>query len=318
MRRDKTPLRSFHGMLSSSPQMDSLYELIRRISRTEASVLVRGETGTGKELVARAIHDLSSRAAKGFRAVNCATLTPELLASELFGHVKGAFTGAVKDRLGLFRLADGGTLFLDEIAEIPLDIQARLLRVLQEGSFVPLGGSSAVSVNVRIVSATHQALRREVEAGRFREDLTYRIRVVPLFLLPLRERAGEIDTLAGHFIDSFNEQGFRKVQGLDPAANELLLRHRWPGNVRELRNVIEYAFAVGDGSLISVDELPPELRGEKPSGPSARQPTVEQIEQERIADALRQARGRKSEAAELLGMSRSTLWRKLREHKMQR
>ncbi len=309
-----TVTRSFHGMLSSSAQMARLYELIRRIARTDASVLVRGETGTGKELVARAIHDLSPRSKKPFRAVNCATFTPELLASELFGHVKGAFTGAVKDRRGLFRLADGGTLFLDEIAEIPLEIQARLLRVVQEQRFVPLGGSEPVSVNVRVVSATHRALRREVEAGRFREDLMYRIRVVPLFLPPLRDRTGDIETLAAHFIDAFNEQGFRRVERISDDARAALLSHRWPGNVRELRNVIEYAFAVGEGPELAVGELPPELRGEAPPSAGPRELTVDEIEKQRIADALRVSRGKKGDAAELLGMSRTTLWRKLREH----
>jgi len=309
-----TNIERFHGMLSASPQMTRLHELIRRIARTDASVLVRGETGTGKELVARAIHDLSPRKDKPFRAVNCATLTPELLVSELFGHVKGSFTGAVKARRGLFRLADGGTLFLDEIAEIPLDIQARLLRVLQEQSFVPLGGSEPVRVDVRVVSATHRALRREVEERRFREDLMYRVRVVPLFLPPLRDREGDIEALAEHFVGEFNAQGFRRVNELGDAARTALLAHRWPGNVRELRNVIEYAFAVGDGPTLDVADLPPELRGEGPKDGGPRDLSLAELEKERIVDALRQSRGKKTEAAERLGMSRSTLWRKLREH----
>ncbi len=301
-------------MLSASPQMTRLYELIRRIARTDASVLVRGETGTGKELVARAVHDLSPRRDKPFRAVNCATFTPELLASELFGHVKGSFTGAVKDRRGLFRLADGGTLFLDEIAEIPMDLQARLLRVVQEQQFVPLGGSEPVTVDLRIVSATHRALRREVEERRFREDLMYRLRVVPLFLPPLRDRDGDIETLAEHFVREFNQQGFRRVTELSEEARETLLAHRWPGNVRELRNVVEYAFAVGEGETLTLDELPPELRGEGPKDAGPRDLSLADLEKERIADALRRSRGKKGDAAELLGMSRSTLWRKLREH----
>ncbi len=302
-------------MLSSSPQMARLEELVRRVARTDAGVLVRGETGTGKELVARAIHDLSPRGSGPFRAVNCATFTPEMLASELFGHVKGAFTGAVSDRRGLLRSAHGGTLFLDEIAELPLDIQARLLRVLQERKFTPLGGSQTVSVDVRIVSATHRALRREVEERRFREDLMYRVRVVPLFLPPLRERDGDIEALADHFVEEFNAQGFRTVTAFSDAARDALLTHRWPGNVRELRNVIEYAFAVGEGPTLTRDELPPELRGEGPA-PEARDLTPVALERERLADALRRARGKKGRAAELLGMSRSTLWRKLREHRM--
>ena len=313
--RKETP--AFDGLVSVSPQMARLRELVRRIARTDASVVVRGETGTGKEMIARAIHELSPRAAAPFRAINCATLTPELLASELFGHVKGAFTGAVKDRRGLFRLADGGTLFLDEVAELPLDLQARLLRVLQERSFVPLGGAEAVSVDVRLLSATHRSLRAEVEAGRFREDLMYRIRVVPLFLPPLRDREGDIAALTSHFVREFNAQGFRDVKRVSDEAMAALLRHRWPGNVRELSNVIEYAFAVGEGPVLGLQDLTPELRGEAPlSGPEP-EPTVAGLERDRILDALRVSQGRKGEAAQALGMSRSTLWRKLREHGLQ-
>jgi two-component system response regulator AtoC len=317
MRQDATERHTFAGMITVSPQMERLFDLIQRVARTDASVLVRGQTGTGKELVARAIHDLSPRARKPFRAVNCATLTPELLASELFGHVKGAFTGAVKDRKGLFRAADGGTLFLDEVAELPLDLQARLLRVLQERTFVSLGGTEPVTVDVRLVSATHRSLRSEVEAGRFREDLMYRIRVVPLFLPPLAEREGDVEALTWHFIEEFNRQGFRQVETIEPDVLSALLRHRWPGNVRELRNVLEYAYAVGEGPVLRCADLTPELRGEAPPADTDRNLTVTELERERIVDALRRSQGRKAEAAELLGMSRSTLWRKLREHKLQ-
>lgn len=308
----------FRRLVSVSPQMKELQTLVTRVARTDASVLVRGETGTGKELVARAIHDLSPRREAPFRAINCATLTPELLASELFGHVKGAFTGAVKDRRGLFRLADGGTLFLDEVAEIPLDLQARLLRVLQERQFVPLGGTEPVSVDVRLVSATLRSLRNEVEARRFREDLMYRIRVVPLFLPPLREREGDIEALTAHFIDELNQRGLRTVERVSDDALSALLRHRWPGNVRELRNVLEYAFAVGEGPVLGLEDLTPELRGEEPPPDRrARDKTLPEMERERILDALRAHGGRKGKAAEELGMSRSTLWRKLREHGLQ-
>jgi two-component system response regulator AtoC len=315
--QSETHTGAFAGLVSVSPQMARLMDLVRRIARTDASVVVRGETGTGKELIARAIHELSPRSAAPFRAINCATLTPELLASELFGHVKGAFTGAVKDRRGLFRLADGGTLFLDEVAEIPLDLQARLLRVLQERSFVPLGGTDPVSVDVRLISATHRSLRAEVEAGRFREDLMYRIRVVPLFLPPLRDREGDVEALTRAFLRQFNAQGLRAVERVSDEAMAALLRHRWPGNVRELSNVIEYAFAVGEGPVLGIDDLTPELRGEAPIGPTDRDLTVPELERQRIVDALREAQGRKSEAAERLGISRSTLWRKLREHRLQ-
>jgi two-component system, NtrC family, response regulator AtoC len=316
-KQDRPPIRSFHGAVTAAPEMERFFDLASRVARTDASVLIRGETGTGKELAARALHALSPRRDRPFRAVNCATLTPELLASELFGHVKGAFTGAIRDRRGLFQLADRGTLFLDEVAEIPLDIQARLLRVLQERTFSPLGGAESVRVDVRLLTATHRSLRREVEAGRFREDLMYRIRVVPLFLPPLRERQGDIEALTWHFIDEFNQQGFRTIETIGDCGREALLGHRWPGNVRELRNALEFAFAVGEGPVLLCSDLPPELRGEGPPEPEPRELTVTGIERERIVDALRQARGRKGAAAELLGMSRSTLWRKLREHGLQ-
>jgi transcriptional regulator with PAS, ATPase and Fis domain len=302
-------------MVTASPRMRELFELIRRVARTDASVLLRGETGTGKELVARALHALSPRAEGEFRAINCATLTPELLASELFGHVRGAFTGAVADRRGLFALADGGTLFLDEIAEIPPDIQARLLRVLQERTFVPVGGTTPLHVDVRILAATHKALRREVQAGRFRADLMYRIRVVPLFLPPLRDREGDIEALAWHFIEQLDARGLRHVEHIAPDALEAMLRYPWPGNVRELRNVIELAFAVGQGDTIQLSELPPELRGEPPpvNLVEEEEPTARTEERQRILEALRSTGGKKGEAASSLGISRTTLWRKMRE-----
>jgi len=319
MHRPKTNPHSFQGIVTTAPEMDKLFELIRRVARTETSVLIRGETGTGKELVARAIHDLSPRAARSFQAINCATLTPELLASRLFGHVKGAFTGAVRDRRGLFQLADGGTLFLDEIAEIPLDIQARLLRVLEERTFVPVGGSEPISVDVRFVSATHHSLRRLSEEGRFREDLMYRIRVGVLFLPSLRERSGDVEALTWHFIEQFNHQGYRSVTKIAPDAVRALCSYPWPGNIRELRNAIEYSFAFGEHDTITLDELPPELRGEAPPEDridKSRPKTLSDIERDRILSALQQAGGKKGRAAEILDMSRSTLWRKMREYRL--
>ena len=296
--------------------MRDLFEVIGRVARTEASVLLRGETGTGKELVARALHELSPRAAEPFRAINCATLTGELLASELFGHVRGAFTGAVRDRPGLFSLADGGTLFLDEVAEIGSELQARLLRVLQERTYIPLGGSQPQHANVRILAATHKALRREVAEGRFRADLMYRIRVVPLFLPPLRERDQDTEALAWHFIELLNARGLRRITAIEPRALDAMLAYPWPGNVRELRNVVELAFAVGLGDMLGWDELPPELRGVPPPvGLIERgEPSLLSLEREQILAALRTCRGRKGRAAEVLGMSRTTLWRKMREH----
>lgn len=305
-------LVNFHGMVSRSARMREFFALVERVARTDSSILIRGETGTGKELVARAIHDLSLRARGPFRAVNCATFTPELLASELFGHVRGAFTGAVRDRRGLFAVADKGTLFLDEVSEIPLDIQARLLRVLQDQTFVPVGGTDPIHVDVRVISATNRALRRDVEEGRFRADLMYRIRVVPIFLPPLVEREGDVEALSWHFVDEFNARGGRQITHIHLRALDAMLAYRWPGNVRELRNAVEHAWAVGVGDTLRLEDLPPELRGEDPPD-AARPATAGDDERDRIRQALRVARGRKGEAAATLGMSRSTLWRKMRE-----
>ncbi|MCO4743781.1 MAG: sigma 54-interacting transcriptional regulator [Proteobacteria bacterium] len=310
---DRPAVESFHGLVAVSPEMRELFRLIQRVAKSDISLLIRGETGTGKELVARAMHALSGRSNGPYRAVNCATLTGELLASELFGHVRGAFTGAVADRKGVFSLANKGTLFLDEVAEIPLEIQPRLLRVLQSGEFIPVGATKAEHVDVRIVSATHRALRREVANGRFRADLMYRIRVRPLYIPPLRDRTGDIEALTWHFIDLFNGEN-RRVGAIEESAMQALTTYRWPGNVRELRNVIEGAFAFGEGSVLTMDELTPELRGEEP--PEDGVPlyeTLEDRERATILAALTTAGGRRGEAAAALGMSRTTLWRKLRE-----
>ena len=314
----RTPV-DFHGIITVAPAMNDFFALLTRVARSEASVLIRGETGTGKELVARALHTLSPRARGPFKAINCATLTAELLASELFGHVRGSFTGAVRDRQGLFALADGGVVFLDEVAELPLELQARLLRVLQERSFVPLGGSESVSVNVRVLSATHRALREEVELGRFREDLMYRLRVVPLFLPRLKEREGDVEALTWHFIHAYNQRQMgREIQAIDDAAMHLLLTYDWPGNVRELQNNIEYAFAVGEGEVLRTSDLTPELRGMPyalSTNPSISTPDAER---QAIVQALNNAIGNRQQAAENLGMSRSTLWRKMREYGIHR
>lgn len=320
-------LVDFHGLLTVSAQMKQLFALIERVARSEASVLVRGETGSGKELIASAVHRLSQRSGGPFHAINCATLTPELLASELFGHVRGAFTGAVQSKQGLFELADRGTIFLDEVAEIPLDVQARLLRVLQEQSFIPVGGTKAVKVNVRVVSATHQSLREAVEHKLFRADLMYRIRVIPIFLPPLRERAGDVETLTWMLCDRMGQRpGQRRIAQISTDAMEALRAYSWPGNVRELINVLEYASVVGDGDALELEDLTPELRGEEPpltlhaaqlnaepTLPAALSSAEQRPEREQLIAALNQHGWRRVEAAEALGMSRSTLWRKMRE-----
>lgn len=307
-------LTDFHGILTRSVRMTALFTLIERVAATNTSVLIRGETGTGKELVARAIHDLGPRASGPFRAINCATLSPELLASELFGHTKGAFTGAIRDRPGLFELANGGTIFLDEVAEIDPGIQAQLLRVIQEQVFVPVGGTDAKKTDVRMISATHQSLRDAVAAKRFRADLMYRIRVAPLFLPPLADRDGDVEALTWHFIRTFNQVSRRQIHVVDPEALDAILTYSWPGNVRELRNVVECAFALGEGDTLLFEDLTPEIRGVEPPDRSASSLTLEEMERDQLVEALRRSGGRKGDAAEALGMSRTTLWRKLREH----
>jgi transcriptional regulator with PAS, ATPase and Fis domain len=307
-----TDVTDFHGLVTRDPAMLQVIQVIRNVAETEATVLVRGESGTGKELVARAIHEESRRRRGPFIAVNCAAFTPTLLESELFGHEKGAFTGAVAARKGIFAQADGGTLFLDEVAELPVELQAKLLRVLQERMFVPVGGTEPRQVDVRVVAATHRALREEVRAGRFREDLMFRLRVVPIFLPSLRQRLLDVDLFLRHFTARLNQRGPRVVAGLSPEAMRALLDHRWPGNVRELQNVMEYAFAVGRGPTIGLDELPPEFR-ERRRGPGARihAPAhgAAPGEADRVRVALEEAGGDVEQAAANLGVSRTTFWR---------
>jgi two-component system response regulator AtoC len=305
-------LREFHGLYTASPEMEACFRIIRRVAEEDCSVLIVGESGTGKELIARAIHEESGRRKGPFRAVNCAGLSPTLLESELFGHVRGSFTGAVRDKEGLFTVADKGTLFFDEVSEIPLELQGRLLRVLQEKSFLPVGGTRPINVDVRIISATNKALHEEVAEGRFREDLGYRIRVFPLYVPPLRERRGDIDALFWHFVGELNQTSRRQIEGVTRVAMDILRRYPWPGNVRELHSAIEYSFVVIDGTILEVTHLSPDLRAEPLLKLAASPPRAkEDPERRRIVAAMEKHGGRIGEAANELGISRQTLWRKL-------
>ena len=309
--------QNFQGILSRSPAMRDVFQIISNAAETEATVLVRGESGAGKELVAKAIHDLSARHGAPFLAINCAALSSNLLESELFGHVRGAFTGAIKDHSGLFQRAYGGTLFLDEVAELPLELQAKLLRVIQERNYIPVGGDRSIEVDVRLVAATHRSLREEVKSGRFREDLMYRLRVVPIFIPPLRERREDISLLIWHFINQHNAANFRKIEKIEPEAMRVLLDYAWPGNIRELHNVVEYAFAVGRGTTLRLSELPPEFREPLPvidkrikqSPPISKEQKMATIRQ-----ALEQSNGMVTPAAESLGVSRATFWRMRKQY----
>ena len=314
-------ITSFHGILTQDPIMQEAIKLIRNVSETEATVLIRGESGTGKELVAQALHLESLRHDQHFLAINCAALSPNFLESELFGHVKGAFTGAINNHAGLFQRANGGTLFLDEVAELPLELQAKLLRVLQEQSFIPVGGHEAVKVDVRIIAATHRSLRDEVKAGRFREDLMYRLRVVPVFLPPLRDRRLDVNLLLWHRINKHNLTSRRHIDSIAPDAMRCLLDYQWPGNVRELNNVIEYAYAVGRGNELGVEDLPPEFREPLLLSTTESLLPIKRLknnnEAELILEALQISGGHLEAAAQYAGMSRATFWRKRKKYKIE-
>ncbi|HEY0714144.1 MAG TPA: sigma 54-interacting transcriptional regulator [Polyangia bacterium] len=310
----------FQGMWTRDAGMKRLFQLIAKAAASDVSVLVRGETGAGKELVAKALHTLSPRQRGPFRAINCAALPPALLDSELFGHVRGAFTGAVRDSPGHFRLAEGGTLFLDEVAELSLDLQAKLLRVVESRTIIPVGGRDEVAVDVRLVAATHRSLRHEVEAGRFRADLMYRLRVVPLFLPPLRDRRGDIALLTEKIIDAMNARAGRQIRHVATSAIAALERHDWPGNVRELRNALEYAYVMGEGDVLVEADLPPEMVNQSAdetnaqpiNRPDPHRAVAESPERTRLVRALERASGNRDQAARTLGISRSTLWRRMR------
>ncbi len=304
-----------HGILTASDSMRALLRKMERVAASNASILVRGETGSGKELVARALHEMSLRRNKPFAAINCAALPAQLLESELFGHVRGAFTGAIRESLGHFRTADGGTLFLDEVAELPLEVQAKLLRVTQEGVVLPVGATTPVPVDVRLISATHRSLRQAVAEGKFRADLMFRLRVIPLFLPSLRERPEDIEPLVNKFIGALNAASTgRHVERVSQQALATLRRHSFPGNVRELQNVLQYAFLLGEGPVLSEGELPDEVRFPDRED-AALPPHLSGLppEARRIARALERAAGSRSGAAKTLGISRSTLWRRMKE-----
>ena len=318
-----TEAGDFHGMVSGSALLEEIFRTIRTVAPTDACTLIGGESGTGKELVARAIHAESTRAQEPFVAVNCGALVPTLVESELFGHVKGAFTGATADRDGVLLRADGGTLFLDEVAELSLEVQAKLLRVVERSCFVPVGGRQSICVDVRIVAATHRSLPRLVELGQFREDLMYRLRVVPITLPPLRERRGDIPRLVQRFVEMHNQRQQRSIERVSPDAMAALEAYHWPGNIRQLQNAITYAFAVGRDSVLRQRDLPAELREAPEAAPKAMSSAAlgnpqpgggdhSHQEAERIRAALAACGGHIGRAAEQLGMRRPTLWRKRR------
>jgi len=315
--RDHDP----HGLVGRSEPMQRVLEQVRKVAGTDATVLVSGESGTGKELVARAIHDAGARRDGPFVTVSCAAIPEGLLESELFGHERGAFTGAVRRKLGRFELADGGTLFLDEVGEIPPSIQVKLLRVLQERKIERVGGEGSVDVDVRLVSATHRDLARMVAEGGFRQDLYYRLDVVPIRLPPLRERPGDVEELARTFLARAAPRLGRQVTGFSAEAMDLLRRHRWPGNVRELQNLIEQALVFAEGPEVTVADLPEGVRRPfeparlpVPAGDRSLPEVLDDLEKQLVLAAFEKARGVKAEAARLLGIKPSALYYKLEKY----
>jgi two-component system response regulator HydG len=310
-------------IIGGSPAMRVMIDMLAMIAPSEATVLITGESGTGKELIARSVHHNSPRRANPLVVVNCAALTETLLESELFGHEKGAFTGADRRREGRFMQANTGTLFLDEIGETSPLMQAKLLRVLQEREVQRVGGDQTLPVDVRILAATNRDLAREVAGGRFREDLYYRLNVVTLHVPPLRERREDIPLLARHFLEKFAKKNRRTVRGFSPLGMDMLIRHSWPGNVRELENTVERAVILLTGDLITERELPPTItepyaelhpRSPAPTAPTAGPRPLEAIEREAILNTLEATGGNKSETARLLEIDRKTLHRKLKDY----
>ena len=321
------------GLIGSSPALTGTFQLIEKVADTPSTVLITGESGTGKELVARALHENSSRKAQPFIKINCAAIPKTLMESELFGYEKGAFTGAVSSKPGRFELASGGTLFLDEIGELPLEMQVKLLRVLQESEFERVGGIKTIKVDVRVIAATNRDLQKEVAQGNFREELYYRLNVVPISLPPLRERQSDIPLLVAHFINKFNERLRKAVSGLEPDALGALLSYPFPGNIRELENVLERTVLLCEGPVISLRDLPGELQAgagaqgqAPPSGPiPVRAPVsasslkdivrqeTERVERELIIQALAETSGNVTQAARQLRISRKSLQNKMKE-----
>lgn len=319
LEREIAGKKSFEHIIGKSQAMLRVFDVVKRVAATKASVLITGESGVGKELIANALHNLSPRKDKPFIKVHCAALAETLLESELFGHEKGSFTGAVSRKRGRFELAHQGTIFLDEIGEIDQTVQIKILRVLQDKKFERVGGEETLEVDVRVVTATNRDLEREIAEGRFREDLFYRLNVVRIHVPPLRERKDDLPLMIAAFLREFAEENGKKIEGFDSKARSALYAYEWPGNVRQLRNCIESAVVMTSGPLITLDDLPPSIRsGEEV--PSIRIPvggTMADAEREIILQTLSAQNGNKSRTAEVLGIGRKTLHRKLDEYGME-
>jgi DNA-binding NtrC family response regulator len=305
------------NIIGRSTPMQEVFDTIRQVANSRATVLIQGESGTGKELVAKAIHQLSPRSNGPFVAVHCAALSQNLLESELFGHEKGAFTGAMERRIGRFEKGDGGSLFLDEISEIDASVQVKILRALEERQIERVGGDAPVDVDTRLIAATNRDLKGMVDEGDFREDLFYRLYVVVITLPPLRERQDDILLLLNHYLAVFNEENAKQIGGFSPAAYEMLAGYEWPGNIRELRNLVERMVVLARGSVLDVKDIPAQIREKVSGGGEVKVDsdlTVDEMEKRMIVQALEKTGGNRTKAAEKLGISRRTLHRKLNEY----
>ncbi|MBA3241231.1 MAG: sigma-54-dependent Fis family transcriptional regulator [Acidobacteria bacterium] len=317
LRRELDRRYSFSEIIGTSEALQQVFRLVEKVAATNTNILIQGESGTGKELIARAIHHNSARSDRPFVAINCGALPETLLESELFGHTKGAFTGAISTRAGLFRSAEGGTVLLDEIGEITPAMQVRILRAVQEHEVTPVGSSMPVAFDARILCATNRDLEREVTEGRFREDLFYRLNVIELHLPPLRQRREDVPLLARHFITSTARGQGQVEKPIEPTAMSALINYAWPGNVRELQNAIERAFTLS-GDVIDLDSLPPRVRDaashETVRDPDGLRPTLAEIERRHLLETLASVNQDKARAANILGIDLSTLYRKLKRY----
>jgi sigma-54 dependent transcriptional regulator, flagellar regulatory protein len=315
------------GIVGDSRAMKTVFQLARKVAASDATVIINGETGTGKGLVARAIHDLSPRRMKPFVTINCGAIPEQLLESELFGHVRGAFTGATCTKSGKFEQAGGGTIFLDEIGDMSQDLQVKILRVLEEREFEPVGGSRTLRADVRVIAATHRDLEDSVQKGRFRQDLFYRLFVIPVMLPALRERSSDIPVLADHFLGRFARRNHIDCPAISAPAMGLLKRHAWPGNVRELRNLMERLVVLGGGEAIVPADLPADIQGAAGAAPHPAvvmdddgiclNSAVTEFEKALILESLRKTNGVKNRAAKLLHLNRTTLVEKIKRHRLQ-
>ncbi|MFH1530168.1 MAG: sigma 54-interacting transcriptional regulator [Pseudomonadota bacterium] len=314
LRREIKSQYTFEDIVGKSKGFQKIFALLPDVAESDTTVLIEGASGSGKELVARAVHNLSYRRSKPFVAVNCGALPANLFESELFGYAQGAFTDAKRDKPGRLALAEGGTLFLDEVSELPFVTQVKLLRVLQEREYEPLGGVKSQKTNVRVVAATNQRLAELVSDGRFRDDLYFRLAVVRMSIPPLAQRREDIPLLVEHFVGRFNAKRGKNISGVTPAVMEILMRHGFPGNVRELENIIEYGFVLCHDHLIDVQHLPEDVQPDGQRGPVAvRGPSeVPLVERESLRTALKNAQGHLGKTAQILGLSRTTLWRKMK------